>query len=175
MRWVILPLALIGSAAAQPAPPNLYAVQNEMDERPSREQKLVLPAFPKEKNLARIQVDGEVSFDFFVDLESVSVGGDGIVRYSLVARSAGGATNIAYEGIRCQGRERKPYAFGRSDGAWSAARKSRWTSISTASRDLAQATLHDAYFCPAGTIVRDAAEAQRLLREGGDPRVGADD
>ena len=29
---------------------------------------------------------------------------DGVVRYTLVTRTAGGATNVTYEGIRCEGR-----------------------------------------------------------------------
>ena len=112
------------------------------------------------------------NFDFFVDLESVSVGRDEVVRYTLVARSVGGATNIVYEGIRCKERERKLYAFGRADKTWSAARNPQWASISDLPVNLLQATLHDAFFCPAGTIVRDAEEARRLLKSGIDPRAG---
>jgi len=89
-----------------------------------------------------------------------------------VARSVGGATNISYEGIRCKGRERKLYAFGRADKTWSAARNPQWASISDLPVNLLQATLHDAFFCPVRTIVRDAEEARKLLKSGGDPRAG---
>lgn len=172
MRWLILTLALVSAVtAAQPAPKNLY-ILSESEGQPWDEQKPQLPPFPKEENLVRIQVDGGLSFDFFVDLESVSVGRDGVVRYTLVARSVGGATNISYEGIRCKGRERKLYAFGRADKTWSAARNPQWASISDLPVNLLQATLHDAFFCPARTIVRDAEEARKLLKSGGDPRAG---
>ena len=171
MRWLILTLALVSTVtAAQPAPENLYVPEGEG--QPWDEQKPKLPPFPKEENLVRIQVDGGHNFDFFVDLESVSVGRDGVVRYTLVARSVGGATNIAYEGIRCKGRERKLYAFGRVDKTWSAARNPQWASISDLPVNLLQATLHDEFFCPARIIVRDAEEARRLLRSGVDPRAG---
>jgi hypothetical protein len=172
MRWLILTLALVSTVtAAQPAPENLY-VPGEGEGQPWDEQKPKLPPFPKEDNLVRIQVDGGHNFDFFVDLESVSVGRDGVVRYTLVARSVGGATNIAYEGIKCKGRERKLYAFGRADKTWSAARNPQWASISDLPVNLLQATLHDAFFCPARIIVRDAEEARRRLRSGVDPRAG---
>ena len=172
MRWLILMLAWVSAVvAAQPAPKNLY-FPSQSEEQPWDEQKPQLPPFPNEKNLVRIQVDGVQDFDYFVDLESVSVGRDEVVRYTLVARSVGGATNIDYEGIRCKGRERKLYAFGRSDKTWSPARNPRWVSISDLPVNLVQATLHDAFLCPARTIVRDAEEARRLLKGGLDPRTG---
>lgn len=173
MRGAALSLALACSVAlAQPAPKNYYSLPNEREELPWDEQKPALPAFPKGENLVKIQVDGGVNFDFFVDLESVIVGSDGVVRYTLVARSAVGATNIAYEGIRCKARERKLYAVGRADRTWSAARNPQWISISDLPINLFQATLHDAFFCPARIIVRDTEEARKLLKRGGDPRAG---
>lgn len=172
MRWLILPLALVCAvAAAQPAPKSGYILPNEKEAQPWDEPKPKLPPFPKEENLVKIQVDGGASFNFFVDLESVSVGSDGVVRYTLVARSDGGATNIAYEGIRCKGRERKLYALGRADQSWSAARNPQWTSISDLPVNRIQATLHDAFFCPARIIVRDIEETRMALRRGAHPRT----
>lgn len=172
MRWLILVLALASAATvAQSAPRNLYSLPNEREEQPWDEQKPELPPFPKEENLVKVQIDGDTGFDFFVDSESVRVGNDGVVRYTLVARSAGGGTNIAYEGIRCKGRERKLYALGRADKTWSAARNPQWNSISGLPINRIQATLHDALFCPARIIVRDAEEARMALRRGGHPRT----
>ena len=171
MRWLILTLALVSAVtAAQPAPKNLNS-PSESEGQSWDEQKPQLPPFPKEENLVRIQVDGGLSFDFFVDLESVSVGRDGVVRYTLVARSDGGATNTAYEGIRCKGRERKLYAFGRADKTWSAARNPQWALISDLPANRIQATIHDSLFCPARIIVRDAEEARMALRRGAHPRT----
>jgi len=173
MRWLALSLVLMTVvAAAQSEQKQFRIAQNEIGEEAPDEQKLVLPAYPKADNLVKIQVDGNATFDFFVDLESVSVGRDGIVRYTLLARSDKGAINITYEGIKCKGRERKFYAFGRKDRTWALARSPKWTSISIAPRDLAQATLHDAYFCPGWEMVRDAAEAKSALKGGGNSPAG---
>ena len=170
MRWLVLPLALVSMfAAGQPAPRSDYNLPSEREEPAWDEQKPTLPAFPRDENLVKIQIDGASGFSFFVEPESVSVGKDGVVRYTFVARSSGGATNIAYEGIRCKGRERKLYALGRADRTWVAARNPQWGSISDLPDNRLQATLHDAFFCPARIIVRDADTARTLLRRGGDP------
>lgn len=174
MLRLILLLALVPiAAAAQPAPRNLYSLPSEAQERPRDEQKLELPPFPKEEDLVKVQIDGDAGFEFFVDIGSIRVGNDGEVRYVLVARSAGGGTNIAYEGIRCKGRERKLYALGRADKTWSAARNPQWASISDLPVNRFQAALHDAYFCPARIIARDTEEARTALRRGGHPRTDA--
>jgi len=171
MRRLILPLALVCTvAAAQPPPKGVHILPNEKGEQAWDEQNPKLPPFPREESLVKIQVDGAASFDFFVDLESVSVGSDGVVRYTLVARSDGGATNIAYEGIRCKGRERRLYALGRADRTWSAARNQQWTSISELPDNRLQARLHDAVFCPARIIARDTEEARMALKRGAHPR-----
>lgn len=173
MRWLALSLALVtAAAAAQSGHKRFNLAQNEIGDRVPGERQLVMPAFPKDQNLVKIQVDGSVTFDFFVDLESVSVGSDGVVRYTLLARSDEGAINITYEGIKCKGREHTYYAFGRKDRTWVLMRSPKWAAISIARRDRAQAMLHDNYFCPGWTMVRDAAEAKSVLREGGHSRAG---
>ncbi len=53
-----------------------------------------------------------------VDPASVSVGGDGVVRYVVVAAGASGAVNGIYEGIRCNTAEYKVYARN-TGGGWS--------------------------------------------------------
>lgn len=143
---------------------SIAAAQTADDQSPT------LPPFPRDENLVRVQVEGVTNFEYFVDLESVSVGTDGVVRYTLVARSDGGATNVAYEGIRCEGRERKLYAIGRADKTWSAARSPKWAPISGLPINRLEATLNDGYFCPARIMVRSTEEARKRLRSGLDSR-----
>lgn len=166
----LIVLLALAPAMAQPAAGGLRYAADSRDAQPVDDQRPELPPFPAEKNLVKVQVDGLASFELFVDLESVSVGTDGVVRYTVVARTEGGASNITYEGLRCRERERMLYAFGRADGTWSLARDPKWVSVSDLLANRIQATLSDAYFCRARLRVRDTAEARHRLRQGGDPR-----
>jgi hypothetical protein len=172
MRPLIIALALLPAlAAAQPSPMNPYQPPDERGPQFLDEQRLELPPYPKEESLIRVQVDGGVNFDFFVDLDSVSVGADGIVRYTLVARSTGGASNIVYEGMRCRDRERKLYASGRPDKTWTAARNPKWIAISDLPSNRVHNVLDASYFCPRRMVQRGTEEARKALQRGGDPSV----
>lgn len=63
-----------------------------------KELPLQLPAFPVPDNLIPLQVSPDASASFFIDEKSLSLGADGIVRYSLLVKAAGGAENLSYEG-----------------------------------------------------------------------------
>ncbi len=171
MGGLLALLALVSLAAlAQPFP--RYGVPGQDEgEQSAEERSLQMPAFPRDEDLARISLNVPGDFDYFVDVQSVGVGADGVVRYVLVARSSGGATNVEFEGIRCKDRSRKLYALGRADRTWAAARSPRWTPISDLPVNKIQAVLHDSYFCPFRQIVRDADEARKVLRSGGNPRA----
>lgn len=178
MRFSAAILAFFPLAAAAqvlvPQYPGGYRPEFE-EERPWEEQKAALPAYPRPENLVKVDVSGATTFDFFVDIASLSVGRDGVVRYALVARSPSGAMNVSYEGIRCTTRERKLYAFGRPDDTWVQARKSEWAPITGIQANRQQATLADDFFCPARGAVRTAEEAVRALRRGGHPEAGPAD
>ena len=66
------------------------------------EQTVAPPAYPKAESLAEFHGAGTSSNRFFVDVDTLSIGKDGVVRYVLVVRSAGGAENVSFEGIRCE-------------------------------------------------------------------------
>jgi len=107
-------LALLALAAGC-AQPRTFT--DELDTKPWEAQKALLPPYPKAASMVPFYV-GPGPFAFFVDSGSVRVGQDGVVRYTLIARSRSGATNVSYEGIRCEGYARRVYAFG-SDASWS--------------------------------------------------------
>jgi hypothetical protein len=130
-----------------------------------------LPEYPKPENYLPLQVSATTPFVFFVDAKSVSVGKDGVVRYSLIAKSSGGALNISFEGIRCSEGQFRVYAFGRSDNTWSESRMSRWQPIPADARNAQRAVLYRDFFCPAGGIIATAEEGVRALRSGGHPRA----
>lgn len=128
-----------------------------------------IPVFPKVENLLAFFVSATTDNQFMVDQESITVGADGVVRYTLVVASSSGAQNVSYEGLRCSSGERRLYAFGRSDKSWSKARTNQWVRVQSNSLNRHHAALYHEYFCPNGIIVRDADEARMVLRSGGHP------
>ncbi|MBI4742120.1 MAG: CNP1-like family protein [Betaproteobacteria bacterium] len=140
-------------------------------EKPWQEIETRLPAYPKTENLLPFFVSAATENRFMVDGESITVGTDGVVRYTLVVSSPSGALNVSYEGLRCSAMERRLYAFGRDDKAWSRARGNQWSGIRASVVNRQHAALYFEYFCPNGLIVRDAGEARSALRSGGHPSI----
>ena len=117
------------------------------DEKAWQESTVQLPAAPQQENLVPYFVSPLATATSYVDLSSLSVGGDNVVRFTLVTKTAGGATNTTYEGIRCETYEKKIYAFGRPDGSWSPARQPNWKRISDYGSNRQEAALYKDYFC----------------------------
>lgn len=135
------------------------------------EAEAVLPAFPQEVNLREFYVSEMTAHKFFIDSSSLNPGKDGVVRYVLVVRTRGGATNISFEGIRCESRELKIYASGHRDGTWTKARKSEWRPIENKPINRQHAALSRDYFCPNGLPIQTPAEGQEALRLGKHPQA----
>ena len=160
-----LALVMLVAACAQPK----RSAADDFDGKSWEDRKALLPPYPKEAGLMPIYVSPAIPFAFFVDRASVSLGQDGVVRYTLVARSSSAATNISYEGVRCETGERRVYAFGRSDGTWSQSRNSQWVPIGRAQSN-PQAALADDFFCSERGPVQTAEEAVQALARGNQPR-----
>jgi CNP1-like family len=101
----------------------------DQEKKPWDELQTQLPAYPKPANLLPFDIGSNATNRYFVDATSVSVGEDNVVRYTLVVRTSGGATNVSFEGIRCEGHQMRIYAFGHPGGQWSRARNSSWRPI----------------------------------------------
>ena len=84
---------------------------------------------------------------FYIDAPSLTVGSDGVVRYILLIRAGGGASNVSFEGIRCETREQKLYAVGRSDGKWTRARDPAWRDIEYKDLNRHHGVLFAEFFC----------------------------
>lgn len=158
-------------------PAVVYAQQQKFEyefdhERPWVELQAQLPAYPKEENLLQFDA-GPVSTNLhYVDAPSITVGEDGVVRFSLVVKSATGAMNVSYEGIRCQTAEKRTYAYGRNDETWMRARLSKWVDLEDISQNYAHRALYRYFFCPLGIHrVKDADEAIDALKAGVHPRA----
>lgn len=125
-----------------------------------------IPPYPREENLARVPSGSATSHQFFVDTASISVGEDGVTRYTVVVKTGGGAINALFEGMRCETRELKLYAMGRSDGSWVRARDTSWRRVVL--RDLTphHHTLYNDYFCALGYRPTPVSQVVNALKRG---------
>lgn len=125
-----------------------------------------LPPYPKTENLLAIDAGGATPHKFFIDAPSISVGEDGVVRYSLVVKTAGGATNVTFEGMRCDVRELKLYALGHANGSWSRARDPKWRRIEQQDVNRHHNLLYAEVLCPGRQPVKSARQAIDAIRYG---------
>jgi hypothetical protein len=131
------------------------------------------PAFPKQENLVEVYVSAVASNRYFVDASTLAVGNDEVVRYVLVVKTSGGATNVSFEGMRCKNPVWKHYATGGRDGTWTKSRATRieWRPIENKPVNRHHAALSRDLFCPQGSPIRTAEEGRNALRLGKHPNA----
>lgn len=127
-----------------------------------------LPAPPKDEKLLPFSIGAASPHKYFIDSDSLSLGTDDVVRYTLVILASGGAKNVSYEGMRCSTRERRVYAFGQPDGSWTQSRSNTWVKIQDGGVNRYHAALFLDYFCPNGVLVGDVRAIRRMFKQGGD-------
>lgn len=164
MKKFLLALAALPCAAYAQTQWGSFDHEFEAD-KPWVEIAAQLPAFPKTANLVEFTVSSATRNRHYIDLASISVGEDKVVRYTVVVEAAGGARNISFEGMRCETQERRLYAYGHPDGSWSRARNAGWEPIKRRSLLSYHKPLYEEYFCPDGLSVRSAEEAVSNLRQ----------
>ena len=86
------------------------------------------PSFSKDK-LIPIDMPSYLSVKVGIDPETLTVGGDGVVRYVVVMVNTSGTVNAAFEGIRCVSDEVKTYARVGSSGTWSVLPNQQWKPV----------------------------------------------
>jgi hypothetical protein len=143
--------------------------EEDPDEPKWQEGEVTLPEFPKEESLQEFYVSAGTANRFYVDGKSIAVGSDGVVRFTLVVKTAGGATNTSYEGIRCGALETRLYAVGRGDGTWVKARTSAWKPIENNPINRPHAALSRDFFCPSMIPINSPEEGRNALRLGKHP------
>lgn len=143
----------------------------DAEQKPWQEVQTQLPAPPKAAALHPFQVGGASPHRYFLDADSLSAGTDGVVRYTVVIRTAGGAENVTFEGMRCADGERKIYAFGHPDGTWSRNKYARWDPINARSDNSYHKELYFHYFCTVDGAA-DMKTIRRALDRGGIRRGG---
>jgi hypothetical protein len=133
--------------------------------KPWEEIAVQFPGAPRDADLLAFSVSATATQRFAIDSRSLTVGADGVVRYTMVAVSPSGARNITYEGIRCAAFEKKLYAIGRADGTWSRSRRDKWEPIVRNAANRQQATLAQDYFCDGKTVAGDANMMLERIRQ----------
>lgn len=169
MKAWLLTVAILWLAASN-ASAGLLA-DDDPDAPKWEEEAPQLPAFPEEAELREFYVSATTPHRYFIDGKSLSVGRDGVVRYTLVVRTQSGVSNISYEGIRCATGQYKIYAIGRQDGAWSPTRHSEWRTIRNNPTYRHHAALAREFFCPIGNPIATPEEGLEALRLGKHPSV----
>jgi hypothetical protein len=106
----------LGTAADRPFidEPDHFSSSRVQEGQPWKEGSVSLPPWPADKDLVELKPDGDTSpFRYFIDGEHLSVGRDGVVRYTLVVEAPSGTRNVSFEGMHCTARgEYKVYAYG---------------------------------------------------------------
>lgn len=115
---------------------------------PWREQATALPAYPADADLLPFRVDQPALSQIFnIDAGSLSVGADGVVRYSVVIVSNSGARNVLFEGLRCATREFRTYAYGQAGQDFRPAQSDKWQPVSQVGWGGFRAVLLRDYLC----------------------------
>ena len=95
-----------------------------------KEATFVWPSSPGPNNphseLQTYEVPQPSSGTYQIDLNSLTLGSDEVIRMVLVQTSLTGVQNVSFEGVRCKTGERKLYAFLQSDGTWREFHQARW-------------------------------------------------
>ena len=143
--------------------------EEEQDKLNWKEADAALPPYPKDADLIEFQVSSGATFRFFIDAASLSVADDGVVRYTLVARSPSGIANVSFEGIRCASKSYKVFARG-TGGRWSR-REGAWQVIEARTIQRWHNVLYFEYLCPRHRPIETAAEGADALRRGMHPGV----
>lgn len=165
---ILAALATFG-AAAQEKWWGRWDADFDEDKKPWKEIEAQIPAYPRPENLLPFAPADYSPNRFFIDAQSLSQGEDGVMRYVLVVKTAGGATNVTFEGMRCSTRQQKYYAVGQPQGSWVKAKNAQWRSISK--RDTGQhGALYDGYFCINPDLPTTPKRAIWQLKYGGSAR-----
>jgi len=116
------------------------------EEKEFKEVDSEFPAYPPDSGLLEFYPRQKSQNRFYVDPNTLSIGPDRVIRYSLVVKSPSGALTVSYEGLRCKTSEYKLYGFGVTAGEWTRSRNSEWHPVPKTAGDFRFALYKD-YFC----------------------------
>jgi hypothetical protein len=94
-----------------------------------KESTAALPAYPVDGDLVGLAPLAGDTLHVFVDRKSVTRAADGVLRFTLVLQTGSGVRNVFYDGLRCETREYKTYAYGSTDRVLTASTNASWQPI----------------------------------------------
>ncbi|WP_224010249.1 MULTISPECIES: CNP1-like family protein [Paraburkholderia] len=127
-----------------------------------------LPALPQAgTQLLTFDVSNNTPLKFAIDPASLTVGNDGVVRYTIVITSQSGARNINYEGIRCDTYEWRLYASLNADhNGWDQTVANDWSRIENGTLNAYRSALYQDYFCANKMPIAKASTIVENIRFG---------
>jgi len=124
-----------------------------------------LPPLPQDSDLLPFDVSQNTPLQFSIDAKSLSVGTDGVVRYTIVVTSPSGARNVNYEGIRCDTYEARLYAGLNEDhDGWDQTVANPFKRIENGNLNAYQAALYQDYFCASRIPIGNAQQIVQNIR-----------
>lgn len=143
-----------------------WDIDFDEDKKAWKEIEARMPPAPRPEDLAPFEASGASPHRFFIDTRSLSIGEDGVVRYTLVVKTAGGATNTTFEGMHCELRQQKYYAVGQPNGSWARARNPQWRRIEQRDLNNHHRVLYADFLCDGKTPVASVREMVQTLKYG---------
>lgn len=129
-----------------------------------------LPPFPRAQRLIPVHGEtGDLDYNYYIDVDSVSLTPDEVLLYTIVIQSPSGSSNVIFEGIRCATKEVKTLAFGTKDGRFARMSDPQWTFVHTRGPLAYRTKLVEMYVCDENGWAVDADTVlERLVLH--DPR-----
>jgi len=147
-------------------------------EKPWQEQQQPFPPFPLAQDLIPVRADtGATGYNYYIDVNSVSLSTDEVLHYTIIIQSPTGASNIVYEGIRCATQEIKTLGYGTRDGRFARMRDPKWTYVFTRGPLGYRTTLVERYVCDENgwAIDSDTVLARLVLHDPRRARIAPSD
>lgn len=134
-----------------------------------QESEVTLPGPVQRSQLIAFDMSSRTELQYSVDASSIVVGTDRVLRYVLLARSASGAENILYEGLRCETGEARNYArWNQSEQRWVPhSGNAPWRPLSGVAASMPAARLAYLAFCEGRTPTEPMERLLADLRRGG--------
>jgi hypothetical protein len=112
-----------------------------------KESAVTVPAYPVDGDLLALKPMPGDTLRVFVDRKSVSRAADRVLRLTLVVETGSGVRNVFYDGLRCETREYKTFAFGSSDKTLVPIQNAAWQAITYFPTNAFRYNLRRQYAC----------------------------